>query len=299
MPDANGKITLALRANNDLDRSHACMTDVVGGDLASKVAKLQIEMKDIMLARQEMSIEMKDMLARQEISMRQMLFRSTTAPAAGEAIKSAAAVVPFAQLLAIPPTVALAPTPPSVSAAADVCKVAFAAVRADTKANEAAVQKAMVNLMELLSAREEASLRLHDTHATTALRAPLGKIDVSFTTKEESDLTWSSLVTFMELKGSLLPSEAYHGAISQLYSRAEIVFSQQPERLVVIAAVASADRIEFWRFEREADSHTAIRMQRTSLAGLDMTGTSEGCVVLHSIASYSSSSHKRTAVFRF
>ena len=103
----------------------------------------------------------------------------------------------------------------------------------------------------------------------------------------------------MELKGSLLPSEGYHSAIGQLYARVETVFSQQPERLVVIAAVASADRIEFWRFEREADPHTAIRMQRTGLTGLDMTGTSEGYVASRSIAFYRSSSHKRTAVLRF
>lgn len=86
----------------------------------------------------------------------------------------------------------------------------------------------------------------------------------------------------MELKGSLLPSEGYHSAIGQLYARVETVFSQQPGRsvYVVVAALASADRIEFWRFEREADSLELVgRMQRTSLTGLDMTSESDGCVV--------------------
>lgn len=250
------------------------MTGFSGEDLASKFAELEIELKDSM--------------ARQEARLRQMQYRSTTAPAAGQAILGVATVVPFARLLAISASVSLAPTPPSVMTAAAASAEAFAAARVDN-AKEDAVQAAMVHLLTSLFAREEATLKPYDTHAKTPLRAPLGKIDVSFTAKTQHDLAWSNLVTFVELKASLLVSEGYHGAISQLYERSTIVLDQQPERAVIIAAIASADRIEFWRFERDADTRGVGRMQRTGLLELDMTGTSEGCVVVYLPASYSDS----------
>lgn len=57
------------------------MADVVGGEVARRFA--------------EMDLKIRGLTARLEIFRRQMLYRTTTAPTAGEAIRSAASVVSF------------------------------------------------------------------------------------------------------------------------------------------------------------------------------------------------------------
>lgn len=155
-------------------------------------------------------------------------------------------------------------------------------VAAAANAREHKVQTAFMGLLTEVAHLNEVMLRAHDTHAHTPLLVPLAKINVSFTGKPQEQHVWANLVFFLELKTFLEDSQAYYTGVYQLRQRACDVFEQQPDRQSVVAALASASQIEFWRFERDPHTDSVGHTVRTPRQPLAMELGSEGYVPLHS-----------------
>ena len=205
-------------------------------------------------------------------------FRSTTAPEAGEAILKAAGVpVLLENVLGLAGAAARAATPPAVLTAVAGHEHAMALARGEGS-KESDVQSAITGLLQRLSVMEGSTLAVHDTHARSLLRDPESRVDISLTVKGQSAALWSNLVMAVELKAHLSAAREYRAAVSQVYERAIHMLGAQPERVFVVAGVADAKQIEFWRFERAGESELPHRLLRTGLQPLDLTAESEGYV---------------------
>lgn len=211
------------------------------------------------------------------IETRHGLFQTSTAVGAGKDILKHTELVGFASIVELAESIALATTPQPVLSAAVECAEAMARAGG---ANEERVQQAVVSLLQRLSKLTGCTLAVHDTHARSLLRHPESRIDVSLTVKGQSEALWSNLVVALELKADLSSAPQYHACISQIYERARYMFQQQPNRLFVVAGVADATQVEFWRLDRMPGAATVRRTRRAGTNLLDATAQGEGYVAL-------------------
>src|SRR3954464_10813766 len=108
------------------------------------------------------------------------------------------------------------------SASASIAFTAAAAAGSRPRTDKEAVQQSYNSLFPHLLRTLPSALHFHDTHLRGFLTAPPAKIDVTFTAT--AVLSWPNVVTLVELKASLRPSDAYAEAVGQVVQRCYNLF---------------------------------------------------------------------------
>ena len=85
---------------------------------------------------------------------------------------------------------------------------------------------------------------------------------------------WSQVVSFMEFKPNLLQRKYYLHGMGQLAARADMIFSQQPERDVCYGLLGGSSHLEIFEFKRNGST------RRTGIMDLSSEPGSTGLVLL-------------------
>ena len=166
-----------------------------------------------------------------------------------------------------------APTSASASIALSAAAAAAAGKRFRSN-NEEAVQQSYNALFPHLLRTLPSALHFHDTHLRGFLTAPPAKIDVTFTATPV--LSWPNVVTLVELKASLRPSDAYAEAVGQVVQRCYNLFDKQEQRQRVVAAVMDGTRIDVLLVEK----HAPLKVTHTGLQPFALDSSSVGWQLL-------------------
>jgi serine/threonine protein kinase len=94
----------------------------------------------------------------------------------------------------------------------------------------------------------QSGLHFHDTSIRNYLTCPTGKIDVTLTAS--GYVTWPDVVSFAELKPSLLSKPAYHVAVGQVIQRCQDIFELQTKRVFIVAMVMDGTHIDVLKISR-------------------------------------------------